>query len=142
MAGGASWPPVMTVGREDEPSTNRDTVRGGGLAMGGAEDEEDVDDADDADEEDVEEGPWPDSVESGEDINHLGGRMACLGGGCSSFGRMRTGSGLGMGVKRTPVDPKEGQTSQTCTQTQTRTQKNTDMSNTQDKLGTQVHTAP
>lgn len=71
--------------------------------MGGAEDEDDDEDADEDEEEGGEDGTGGSSVEEEEAISHLGGRMACLGGGCDSLVEVHTG--LGSGTNRTPSDP-------------------------------------
>lgn len=106
--GGTSQSPAVTGGMglvREESSTFKDTVRGGGLAMGRAEDEDDDEDDDDDEEEGAEEGTGASSVEEEEEaISHLGGRMACLGGGCDSLVEVHTG--LGSGTNRTPSDPK------------------------------------
>ncbi len=100
--GGASRSPAVTGGiglLREESSTFKDTVRGGGLAMRGAEDEDDEDD----DEE--EGGTGAVSVDEEEEaISHLGGRMACLEGGWESLVEA-LGAGLGSGTNRTPTDP-------------------------------------
>lgn len=104
--GGTSRSPAVTGGIglvREESSTFKDTVRGGGLAMGGAEDEDDVEDDDDDEKEGDEDGTGGSSVEEEEAISHLGGRMACLGGGCDSLVEVHTG--LGSGTNRTPSDP-------------------------------------
>lgn len=69
--------------------------------MGGAEDDE----VDDDDEEEEEDGTGAVSVEEEEEpISHLGGRMACLGGGWKSL-EEALDAGLGSGTNRTPTDP-------------------------------------
>lgn len=70
--------------------------------MGGAEDDDE--DEDDDEEEEDEDGTGAVSVEEEEDISHLGGRMACLGGGWDSLVEV-IGAGLGSGTNRTPTDP-------------------------------------
>lgn len=104
--GGISRSPAVTGGMgllREESSTFKDTVRGGGLAMGGAAD----DDADEDDDDDEEEGGGDGTGASSEEeeaaISHLGGRMACLLGGCDSL--VKVLSGLGSGTNRTPSDP-------------------------------------
>ncbi len=102
--GRASRSPAVTGGMgllREESSTFKDTVRGGGLAMGGAEYEDDEDDDDDEEED----GTGAVSVEEEEAaISHLGGRMACLEGGWESLVEA-LGAGLGSGTNRTPTDP-------------------------------------
>lgn len=74
--------------------------------MGGAEDVED---------EEEEEEPGGVPVCSVDDINHLGGSMACLGGwwGGGSFRESRPGRGSGSAAKRTPSDSTAGQEAHT-----------------------------
>lgn len=105
--GGTSRSPAIKEGMRivrEESSTFKDTVLGGGLAMGGAEDEDDEEDEDDDDDkEENEGGTGAGSAEEGAAITLLGGRMACLGGGCDSL--VEVLAGLGSGTNCTPTDP-------------------------------------
>lgn len=103
---GISRSPAVTGGMglvREESSTFKDTVRGGGLAMGGAADDDADEDDDDDEEEGGEDGTGASSEEEEAAISHLGGRMACLLGGCDSL--VKVLAGLGSGTNRTPSDP-------------------------------------